>query len=44
MSKNARNNEFGDIVKWANKAMQSLDGNFDNFANFASNQQVNAND
>ena len=35
---------LGEIVKIANKAMQSLVGDFDNFTNFTSNQQVNAND
>ena len=40
MSRNARNDE---IVKIANKPLHCLAGDFDNFANFASNQQVNAN-
>ena len=43
MSRNARHDEVGEIVKIANKAFHCLAGDFDNFANFASNQQVNAN-
>jgi len=44
MSKNARLDEVSEIVKIGNKALHFLVGDFDNFANFASNQQVNAND
>ena len=43
MSRNARNDEVGEIVKIANKALHCLAGEIDNFANFATNQQVNAN-
>ena len=38
MSRNARQDEVGKIVKIANKAFHCLAGDFDNFANFASNQ------
>ena len=43
MSRNARKDEVDEVVKIANKALHCLAADFDNFANFASKQQVNAN-